>query len=284
MECLPGAEVPCDASEQKLFLSLVGNSSGGAAVAAAGGGGGGARIVALRFPTHEERDSFLHKLRALIIRLTSSSLTPSTTSSSSSTTTTASTGSATGHPIRRTSLTMNTITTPGIVVGTAGSIAAGGGDITPMQSNPMMQRSSRRMSLRDAVLEETIHSHPAAATSTSAKKPPTSSSSTTPPATMTAAGPGPGPGVADELQRQLREEKDRQERMKVQLMALNNELAEKDETIVALKKSEQSYEQRLQEREKMYMQDNVVRLQLGKRLEQVLMDKEEIVEQYNLLQ
>jgi hypothetical protein len=66
-------------------------------------------------------------------------------------------------------------------------------------------------------------------------------------------------------------------------MMMSNDLVEKDELIAAMKRSELQYEQKLQERENIYKQDNIVRLQLGKRLEQVLYDKEEALEQLDML-
>ena len=50
-----------------------------------------------------------------------------------------------------------------------------------------------------------------------------------------------------------------------------------------LKKREAALEENLKMKEKMYAQDAQVRLQLGKRLEQVLMDKEEIKDELDSL-
>lgn len=66
-------------------------------------------------------------------------------------------------------------------------------------------------------------------------------------------------------------------------MMMNNELAEKDEQLSKFKKDATNFEKALVEKDNLYKQDNMVRLQLGKRLEQVLMDKEEALEQLELL-
>lgn len=69
----------------------------------------------------------------------------------------------------------------------------------------------------------------------------------------------------------------------MQLVVLTNELNERDNQIAMLKKKETHYEQTLQERENLFKQDTMVRMQLGKRLEQVLMDKEEALDQLDAL-
>ena len=66
-------------------------------------------------------------------------------------------------------------------------------------------------------------------------------------------------------------------------MMMSNELAEKDEQIAQLHRNEHELEKKLIDKDNLYKQDTMVRLQLGKRLEQVLMDKEEALEQLELL-
>ena len=68
-----------------------------------------------------------------------------------------------------------------------------------------------------------------------------------------------------------------------QLVVLTNELNERDNQIALLKKKETHFEQTIQERENLFKQDTMVRMQLGKRLEQVLMDKEEALDQLDAL-
>jgi hypothetical protein len=63
---------------------------------------------------------------------------------------------------------------------------------------------------------------------------------------------------------------------RTQTLALTNDLNEREDQIISLKKREAALEDNLKMKEKLYSQDAQVRLQLGKRLEQVLMDKEEI--------
>lgn len=67
------------------------------------------------------------------------------------------------------------------------------------------------------------------------------------------------------------------------MVLLSNELNERDEEIQKLKKKHEQMEKDLAEQENRYKQDTMVRMQLGKRLEQVLMDKEEALEQIALM-
>jgi hypothetical protein len=70
----------------------------------------------------------------------------------------------------------------------------------------------------------------------------------------------------------------------IQMLVLTNDLNEREDQIIALKKREEAYTEQLASKDRMYEQDAMVRMQLGKRLEQVLMDKEEIKdERDNLL-
>jgi len=83
----------------------------------------------------------------------------------------------------------------------------------------------------------------------------------------------------DKLKMQLSLERANYDRMMGQMIQLSNELNDRDEQIAVLKKKESHYEQTLLDRDNMFKQDAMVRMQLGKRLEQVLMDKEEALEQ-----
>jgi hypothetical protein len=67
------------------------------------------------------------------------------------------------------------------------------------------------------------------------------------------------------------------------MLVLANDLNDREEQITQLKKREESYEKTLLDRDNMFKQDAMVRMQLGKRLEQVLMDKEEAYEQLELV-
>lgn len=78
---------------------------------------------------------------------------------------------------------------------------------------------------------------------------------------------------------QLSLERANYDRLMSQMVQLSNELNERDEQISLMKKKESHYEQTLLDRDNMFKQDAMVRMQLGKRLEQVLMDKEEALEQ-----
>jgi myosin heavy subunit len=89
---------------------------------------------------------------------------------------------------------------------------------------------------------------------------------------------------ATDMKKQLLLERSNYERLMLQLFALTNDLNEREETITALKKRVATLEQTLAANEKMHEQDALIRLQLGKRLEQVLMDKEEALEELDMVQ
>ena len=78
-------------------------------------------------------------------------------------------------------------------------------------------------------------------------------------------------------------EREKYERLMVQMVALNNDLNDREDQIIILKKREVAYEDQLRAKDKMYEQDAMVRMQLGKRLEQVLMDKEEITDELDMV-
>ena len=60
---------------------------------------------------------------------------------------------------------------------------------------------------------------------------------------------------------------------------MTNELLEREEQIQELKRRDAEYSQKIATKDKLYEQDAVIRMQLGKRLEQVIMDKEDAMEQ-----
>jgi len=60
-------------------------------------------------------------------------------------------------------------------------------------------------------------------------------------------------------------------------------LVSRDSQIEELRRQNLTLQQQLEEKDKLYTQDSLVRLQLGKRLEQVLMDKEDALEQIEQL-
>lgn len=86
-----------------------------------------------------------------------------------------------------------------------------------------------------------------------------------------------------DLKREVFLEREKYERLMIQTLALTNDLNDREDQIIALKKREAALEENLKIRERMYAQDAQVRLQLGKRLEQVLMDKEEIKDELDSL-
>jgi hypothetical protein len=68
----------------------------------------------------------------------------------------------------------------------------------------------------------------------------------------------------------------------LQVFAHTNDLNVKDDMIAHLRMREASLEGLLAANDRMHEQDAIVRLQLGKRLEQVLLDKEEAYEELDL--
>jgi hypothetical protein len=86
-----------------------------------------------------------------------------------------------------------------------------------------------------------------------------------------------------DVKRQLLVERSNYEKLMVQMLVLTNDLNEREDQIIAMKKREAAFEEQLASKEKMYEQDAKVRMQLGKRLEDVLMDKEEIKDELDNL-
>lgn len=146
---------------------------------------------------------------------------------------------------------------------------------TGTHSNPMRAlQGSRRLSVGEAVLEEKhAQSVNPAARSARRGNAPTIEKNTKNDEDVVAV-------VVEDLHKQLHHAKKQNERMMLQLVVVTNDLTERDEQIALLKKKEEHYEQTLAERDNMYKQDAMVRMQLGKRLEQVLMDKEEALEKF----
>jgi hypothetical protein len=81
----------------------------------------------------------------------------------------------------------------------------------------------------------------------------------------------------------LQSEREEHERVLIQMMMLTNDLNDRDEQIAALRQRETLLQQTYSQKEKMWEQDALVRMQLGKKLEQVLMDKEELQEENEML-
>lgn len=86
-----------------------------------------------------------------------------------------------------------------------------------------------------------------------------------------------------EVKRQLLVERSNYEKLMVQMLVLTNDLNEREDQIIAMKKREEAYIEQLASKDRMYEQDAMVRMQLGKRLEQVLMDKEEVKDELDSL-
>jgi hypothetical protein len=86
-----------------------------------------------------------------------------------------------------------------------------------------------------------------------------------------------------DMKRQLLVERTNYEKLMVQMLVLTNDLNEREDQIIAMKKREEAFQEQLASKEKMYEQDAKVRMQLGKCLEDVFMDKEEIKDELDNL-
>ena len=82
----------------------------------------------------------------------------------------------------------------------------------------------------------------------------------------------------------LQDERINSEKMRTQCLIFQNELHERDEEIATLKKNESVLEQAIGAKQKMYDQVVAVQMQISKKLESVLLDKEEAQEINDALQ
>lgn len=222
------------------------------------------------------------------VTTTSSNIPAAPTSSANRVTSTANALHNSSNPMRKqvsfngtgNTSTPNPLFTSHSMSSNAISASSSNGDIGG--ANPMMQRPAKRMSVREAIIESnrrpSANAIPVTVNPLQSQK-----SSSAINATPSSHRSDNNLQAVRELQSLLAEEAQKQERLKMQIMMMNNELSERDEQIIALKRSEEQFRLKLIERENMYKQDNIVRLQLGKRLEQLLMDKEEAYEQIELL-
>lgn len=140
------------------------------------------------------------------------------------------------------------------------------------KSSPKVQRQSRRQSLRDVVLDQM----------TLTKKVGQQSNFTSPSTEVQNEDLDGMDNIVD-VKKQLLLERVNYERLMMQSMNLTNDLTERESQLVASKSREADLKKSLLAKEKMYEQDAIMRMQLGKRLEQVLMDKEEACEQIEVL-
>lgn len=163
------------------------------------------------------------------------------------------------------------------------------------EANPLyLQRMARRPSVRETVINKSIQ-HGAATTSLASNSASTNNdgasnqiANTHHGADLDQSGIGSSNAAVTvhsvrALQKSLQEEKEALQKTKLQIVLMNNDLAEKDEAISQLRKNLQESELKLREKDNLMKQDTMVRLQLGKRLEQVLIDKEEALEQLEQL-
>jgi hypothetical protein len=139
-----------------------------------------------------------------------------------------------------------------------------------------VRRPSRRLSVRDTVLEEMM-------TSPSAEKSPSSTGTWRENLTPAAGQEISTLNNVNETKRQLLLERSNYERLMMQMLSLTTDLNEKEDQLANYKNREYELKQTLLLKERVYEQDTQSRLQLVKKLEQVLMDKEEEREENELL-
>lgn len=77
------------------------------------------------------------------------------------------------------------------------------------------------------------------------------------------------------MKSQLQDERINNDRLRTQALLLQNELHERDEEIVLIKKERAVLEQSMKAKQVMYEQDAHVRMQIGQKLEQTILDREE---------
>lgn len=260
-ECLPGAELRTD-SDPNLLLTIICKDQ---------------RFVVLKFLSRDERNVMLSKIRAIVaaasVHLGSAALLKPSISVVPPV-----------APSLPAMTAMSTSTVP------AAPAAANGFEANPLY----LQRMARRPSVRETVINKSIQ-HGAATTSLASNSASTNNdgasnqiANTHHGADLDQSGVGSSNAAVTvhsvrALQKSLQEEKEALQKTKLQIVLMNNDLAEKDEAISQLRKNLQESELKLREKDNLMKQDTMVRLQLGKRLEQVLIDKEEALEQLEQL-
>lgn len=243
-ECLPGAELPnTKIVDAACLLTLVAKSSTS-----------GNRILAVVMPSRDERNALLTGIRSMVSDL---------------------------HINTPTMKLMQSIVVQPLVIAVpeppARSSGKGGGGLPN-------RLGARRLTLRDSVLEEAAANMDESSSESAGRRRSLSQS-------QHEDGPASGAppddinnlGSIAEVKRQLLLERSNHERMMVQMLMLTNDLNDREEQIRDLKTKEQHMSQTLTQKEAMFEQDAMVRLQLGKRLEQVLMDKEDAEEQLDMM-
>jgi hypothetical protein len=254
-ECIPGAEVSHDVSDSSRLLTIVTKSESAAA-----------RILAVQLGSREERNSFLTGLRTLV-----SDFHVAKTKSPTKMLVDVTESSKAGKP----------------VVGALSPVEEPSSPTSPR--SPMSARTRRRSALLHKEQKEPSDSETSRDPSpmrSGARRPsnPTPLVNANLPVTPSAVS---GEDIANmnpsALKKQLLNERANHERMMVQMLMLTNDLNERDEQIADLKQREAALQQALADRERQHESDAMVRLQLGKRLEQVLMDKEEAMDQLELV-
>eukprot|EP01036_Dinobryon_divergens_P031607 gene31607-41039_t len=265
VECLPGAEIKSEASEQSLLLTVVAKTTDGKE----------SRLLALKLNSRDQRNSVLTGMRTLVADLHINSPTakalknitavPSANGNGHINASTVNNGAySNGSRIIDTAAKASSPQPP--VAAVAASHTAQSQASQPQASNNRVP--ARRLTKREALIEETL--------SQSSRGSKVQTDALLQAAASTSEN-------EEKLKMQLSLERANYDRMMAQMIQLSNELNDRDEQISVLKKKESHYEQTLLDRDNMFKQDAMVRMQLGKRLEQVLMDKEEALEQLELM-
>lgn len=311
-ECIPSAEVTESGVDVNCLMTMVVKPSGSS----------DSRILALELTSKEERNVLLTGVRSMVSQKSmqvhgagATSLGPTISTQSHNDTITmanpiASFGGIAGvNPAAsRPASALSSIAKPG--VGSPRGLGPPAGARAFATRTTANTAAHRRMSVRDVALEEALGAGDNAngktsgggANIVSGSNPMASLASASPAAalrrlsqntvTMGAAAAAAALSEQDisrlstseEFRKQLMVEREVHERMMVQTLMLTNDLNERDEQISVLKQQAVALQTALAQKEKMYEQDALVRMQLGKKLEQVLMDKEEVMEENELLQ
>lgn len=247
-ECLPGAEIKTEASEQSLLLTVVTKDENQ-----------DSRILALKFMSRDQRNNVLTGLRTLIADLHINTPSARMLKDIEPIASQASNGTGTGPTNKNVNPMLRKGSIGGMKRPSTAAVGSGAGDLGGTQSTAA---KSKEIALNTLRAKSEAQSQPSASGSDSWTSPNESS---------------------DELNRQLKAERAAYERMMIQMLVLANDLNDREELIAVLKKKEQTFEQTLLDRDSMFKQDAMVRMQLGKRLEQVLMDKEEALDQLEFM-
>jgi hypothetical protein len=250
LECVPGAEINVENTEKNLMLTVIVREIPTA------------RVVVLKLANRDERNVIMSKLRAVaaasaVLFEKGSSETKQTTS--------------------LTQVSTSKATFPS----SAAAVKEGS---VPTETNPLFaQRLTRRPSVREVVINRNLQGSATISAPESSSKEASGNGARSKVTVDNEGSSAFNPLSVKNLLTELKEEKEANAKVRLQLVAMNGELIERDEQLALMKKLQTDYESQLREKDNLMKQDTMVRLQLGKRLEQVLMDKEDALEQLEQL-